>query len=357
MGIYINGMANISPQDTFANEDLVKGIREYSRYLTCVEPNYREYIEPKLLRRMSRIIKMGVACAKTSLAEAHVDQPDAILTGTGMGCLLDTEKFLNKMFDNQEQFLNPTAFIQSTHNTVGAQIGLMLKCYRENFTFVHQNTSFESAMQHSMLLLHQGKANNVLVGGIDEITEENYMLKTHVDYWKKEDVKNTGLYQTNTPGTLPGEGSAFFVVSHKEQSSTYAQVKALETVYKLDGHEGLENKVKDILQANEMGVDELDLVFLGNNGDVHDDALYNRLMEGLLKNTPYAFYKHLCGEYYTASSFAFWLASNILRTQSLPDFVEPSKPHPPAINNILLYDQNYNRNHSLMLLSRCRSHM
>ena len=52
--------------------------------------------------------------------------PDAIITGTGLGCLEDTEKFLTAMVTNKEEFLTPTSFIQSTHNTVSAQIALLL---------------------------------------------------------------------------------------------------------------------------------------------------------------------------------------------------------------------------------------
>lgn len=34
---------------------------------------------------------------------------------------------MNALMDNREQMLNPTAFIQSTFNTVGAQLALLLK--------------------------------------------------------------------------------------------------------------------------------------------------------------------------------------------------------------------------------------
>lgn len=56
-----------------------------------------------------------------------VGKVDAIITATGLGCLADTEKFMNALMDNREQMLNPTAFIQSTFNTVGAQLALLLK--------------------------------------------------------------------------------------------------------------------------------------------------------------------------------------------------------------------------------------
>ena len=93
---------------------------------------------------MSRIIRMGVAAAMECLQEADVKKPDAIITGTAYGCLEDTGLFLAKMVENNEEMLTPTAFIQSTHNTVGAQVALMLSCHHYNNTFVHRGFSFES---------------------------------------------------------------------------------------------------------------------------------------------------------------------------------------------------------------------
>ncbi len=46
--------------------------------------------------------------------------PGAIITGTALGCLEDTVTFLTRMIELNEELLPPTAFIQSTHNTVAA---------------------------------------------------------------------------------------------------------------------------------------------------------------------------------------------------------------------------------------------
>lgn len=59
-----------------------------------------------------------------AMKDANVESVDAIITGTGLGCIEDSEKFLKSILDNKEEFLTPTSFIQSTHNTVGAQIAL-----------------------------------------------------------------------------------------------------------------------------------------------------------------------------------------------------------------------------------------
>jgi len=125
---------------------------------------------------MSRIIRMGVAAAMECLQEAKITKPDAIVTGTAYGCLEDTGLFLTKMVEFNEDLLTPTAFIQSTHNTIGAQIGLMLQCNNYNNAFVHRGFSFESALLDGMMLLKENEVSNVLVGAIDEITNISHAI-------------------------------------------------------------------------------------------------------------------------------------------------------------------------------------
>ena len=129
MKLYIRATGNISPQKTFGHPAFLTDPVEHSgNRLNCIEPDYKTIIDIKLIRRMSRIIKMGVAAAMECLQEAAIAVPDAIVTGTAYGCLEDTGVFLTKMVEQKEELLAPTAFIQSTHNTVGAQIALMLHC-------------------------------------------------------------------------------------------------------------------------------------------------------------------------------------------------------------------------------------
>ena len=140
MEAYINGLSVISPQNTFTEEKLPAEPVGYHgvRSLRCIEPQYSAYIDPMVSRRMSRIIKMGVCSAMKCLRDSGISNPDAIITGTGMGCVEDTGKFLVSIFENEEKLLNPTPFIQSTHNTVGASIALILKCHNYNNTYGHR---------------------------------------------------------------------------------------------------------------------------------------------------------------------------------------------------------------------------
>ncbi len=127
--------------------------------------------EMNLRRRMSRVVKSGVAAGIESLLEfGNRAQIDAIVTATGLGCIADSEKFLDGLIAGDETMLNPTPFIQSTFNTVGAQIALLRGMHCYNTTYAHRWTSFENALTDAALRIGAGWSRAVLVGAFDETT-------------------------------------------------------------------------------------------------------------------------------------------------------------------------------------------
>lgn len=210
MKIYIRSSACISAQKTFRNTDFLSDVTEYqTTRLRAIEPNYASYIDPKAIRRMSHIIKMGVASASQCLLDAGVQMPGAIITGTAFGCMEDTVTFLTRIIELDEEMLPPTAFIQSTHNTVAAQIALMLKCHNYNNTFVHKGISFESALFDAMMLLNEGEADDILVGGTEEMSDTGFTVLTRLGLYKRWPLSNLELFNTRSKGTIGGEGAVF----------------------------------------------------------------------------------------------------------------------------------------------------
>ena len=163
------------------------------------------------------------------LQEAGVQIPGAIITGTAYGCLEDTGIFLSKMVSQQEEMLSPTAFIQSTHNTVGAQIALALQCHHYNNTFVHRGFSFESALLDSIMLLEENEAPDVLVGGLDEITDTSHRILSRMGLYKRNPPAGTAIFSSGSKGCIAGEGAAFFLLAKEPSSHDYAELSALST--------------------------------------------------------------------------------------------------------------------------------
>lgn len=352
--MYIRATGNISAQQTFGHPLFLPEVLEYEgNRLHCAEPDYRKVIDIKYIRRMSRIIKIGVAAALECLQEAQITSPDAIITGTAYGCLDDTGIFMKKLVENNEELLTPTAFIQSTHNTIGAQIALILSCHQYNNTFVHRGFSFETALLDAMLLLKENEASNVLVGAADEITDYSHDILSRFGLYKSKLRSNVDLYKDNSKGTIAGEGASFFVLSNQPSETDYAMLDAITTFYKPPHTIAIKEYIEEFLEKNATRMEDIDLIITGRNGDVNEDDVYKDLSASIFNKTMQISYKHLCGEYPTATSFALWAAANILKTNSLPVAFGNQRSHGKNIKKILIFNHYMQVHHSLFLITAC----
>jgi len=354
MEAYIKGASIISAQPTFDSTGFLNEIIETDAgYLNCIEPSYKEFLQPNMARRMARIIKMSIAASTNCMKDAGIEQPDAIITGTALGCLEDTEKFLLAIIENDEQFLTPTSFIQSTHNTVGAQIALQLKCMSYNFTYVHKGFSFESSLIDALMLIAEGEAKNILVGAHDEMREKYYRVCARIGYWKKEAVSTMQLINSKSSGSIAGEGASFFVLSSEKSTNDYAKLRGVKTFYKPGDETDIENKLTAFLAEKKLKPEDIDVVVYGFNGDNRFDPIYNNLKTNFFKNSTATYFKHLSGEYQTSSGFALWTAANIIKTQTVPKAILIDAPQHKMIKNVLIYNTFLGTNHSAFLLSAC----
>ncbi len=349
--VYINSAACISAQDTL-NEDFFRNLKPENsvQVLKAIEPIYKEFIPPAMIRRMSKTVKMSSVASQYALKEAGIENPDAIITGTGMGCSQDSEKFLKNVLDNYEEFLTPTYFIQSTHNTVAGQIALGLQCHAYNFTYVNTSSSLEFSFLDGKLQINDGEAENVLVGSTDEQTErvmELYKLNKTI---KKEENLPVDFLDSETEGVIWGEGASFFVLGKDKTESSYAQLTDIQITNKLDLEE-TQQFIEDFLAKNNLTSNDIDAVILGFSGDVKSDVYYKNAM-GLFENSALLYYKHLSGEYNTASGFSTFMACHILKNQEIPEVMMINDLKKKEIKNVLLYNHLGGNDHSLVLLGK-----
>ena len=105
-----------------------------------------------------------------ALEKAQVKCPDAIITGTALGCWENSEALLMQLEEEGEVMLKPTNFMQSTHNTISSNIAIRLGCHGYNVTYTQCDRSLEWALRDARLLLQSGRYKTVLVGCHDETT-------------------------------------------------------------------------------------------------------------------------------------------------------------------------------------------
>jgi len=349
---YINGIGIISPQNTLPGQEFLEPVVEHTgNFLKAVEPVFKTYIDPIAARRMSRLIKMGVSSAKICLQDAGIGMPDAIITGTGLGSVEDTEKILAEL-TLEGKFLNPTPFIQSTYNTISSQIAIALKCHEYNSTYVHRCFSLESCLIDALLQIGEGSAVNVLAGGIDEMTMNHLTIIRRLGIWKREAIRNLDLWSCGTPGAVAGEGSAYFIISGEKNDHTYARLIAAETLYKPGSASETAALVTRFLNENGLSHDEIDLVMMGNNGYSENDRTCEEIVSLALPHSARVKYKHLCGEYHTVSGFAMFVAASILKKQYIPSSLVVQSAAPKKLENILIHNHYRNTDHALILVRK-----
>ena len=339
MALYVAGAACISPQPSFGDERLaalraVAGVET----LHAAEPDYREFFPPAQLRRFSRISRMAVAAARRAVASTGLPGVDAVITGTGLGCFAESEKFLDAIRDRSEDLLNPSVFIQTTHHAASSQVAFALDCRGYHDNYCHRAFSFEAALLDASLLIAEGAARRVLVGGMDEL------VPTYVGY-----LRAAGLLEPHAglPGPVLGEGAGFFVLSGERGGNDL--VRFLGTGFTYDpGGGGLEPELARFFASHLPGGGLPDLVLLGGM-PVREGAL-ERLDGGFLHPAPRARFTQLCGEFHTAAAFGFWLAARILHEGRVPAVLPVRGTPPDPVHSVLVLTHHQNREFAWTLI-------
>lgn len=181
--IYIRSAAQISVQKPLCGDWMTDPIPHSGEYLRSQDPDFKQFLNPMQARRMGLILKRAIAVSLTALKDAGIECPDAIFTGTGLGCMENTENFLSAMCRDGEKMLPPTYFMMSTHNTISSAVAILLRCHGYNCTYSQKDISFESALLDAFIQLQAGRMGNALVGSHDETTPDTYRLLRGAGYF------------------------------------------------------------------------------------------------------------------------------------------------------------------------------
>lgn len=221
----------------------------------AVEPDYKAVIaNANLRRRMNRMLKMGTYAAMKCLDDMEVNM---MLTATSLGSISDTEKMLDTIYTSDETLGNPTAFIQSTFNTLAGNIAQLKSTHIPNITFVNRADTVANALRYAQVKL-SGDINNLLYVSSDEKTELSESVLT------KFKLSSSGKY---------GEGATAMILS-SEKSGALAEI--VYSKCRVD--------VMTALSELNISIDDVEILD----------------------------YKRWCGEYATAPAFGVALAARMM---------------------------------------------
>jgi len=345
--LYIHRTTCISPQQTFGEIDIQNLKSSVDNKLHAAEPKY-DQIPPGLLRRMGKAVRIGVGAALPLIKQGNA--PDGIIIGTANGGMEDCIKFLNQIIEYNEGMLTPGNFVQSTANAIASQISMMTSNKSYNITHVHRGLAFENAIIDALMLVRENASHRYLLGGVDEISAYNYNIDYLDGWYKKEPVTNNELYNTDSPASIAGEGSAMFLVSASAKNAI-ARLSALHTIHG-DDENFVRKQLENFIAVNIQHDEKIDLFISGENGDNRLKKIYSICENVAGDEVTIARFKHMSGEFPTASGFALWLACNLIQDPQLPmHMIKRLSDSKNVFRKILVYNNYKGMQHSFMLVS------
>ena len=303
---------------------------------------------------MGKLFKRAIVTAIDTLQKGQTEQVDAIITGTGLGCIEHTEKFLNAMLDNDEECLPPTHFMQSTHNTISSQMALHLKCHGYNCTYSHRGTSFDSGLLDALTQMRLGAIRNALVCGHEEMTPDYFKMLGKIGYWKQGDISEDSLRRHDSAGSFSGSCSVNLLLSDEPSAQNICAIQGMDMMYRPTAQQ-IHDSLQRQLQKLDLCMDDISAVVMGLSGDQANDEVYMDFARQHCADTPIVWYKHLFGESYCASAFGVYTGAVILHRQRIPNHLiyKGKSDTGTPIKHILVYNHFQNKDHSLILLSSC----
>src|SRR5574344_1631840 len=320
MSVYIQAAEQISIQEPLCHNWLNNPIYYSENFVKAIDPNYKDLISSTISRRTGRLLKRALATSFSVIQQAGVTIPDAIITGTGLGCIENTGIFLLRMVQEGEQFLQPTYFMQSTHNTISSQIAVSMNAHGYNNTYSHGGISFESCLLDAFMQFDLNLIHNALIGSHDEMVAQYFSLMNKINTWKEGIINTEILRKADSPGTVSGESSTSFLLENTKKDSSLCEVKGIEILFQ-PTFERLQDTLDRMLSQNRLSLQNIDAVVLGMNGDEQNDQAYRSVSEFLFPHLPQLWFKHLFGESFSSSALGCYVAAACLKHNSIPSHV------------------------------------
>lgn len=271
----IASIVSIGHQDSFQKHNLWEVIQPLEANSETIAPDYKTYISPASLRRFSPVLRMALTSAQVCQNETEITF-DSISVGTSLGCLKDTEKFLQTFITTTGDTLSPTSFIQSTHNTIAGAISMALGNHSYNMTHTQNSLSFETALIDGLLCVREGK-KNVLVGAADEAIDFLDLLKPEV-----------------VQSDLPFTSGATFLAIQPERLTSGKRIVDCSVNF---NNENTGESISKFLRKNNIDVSDVELVLF--SGEIPGSIGVKQIN-----------YEQYTGLYYSSSAFAVHLAND-----------------------------------------------
>jgi len=104
------------------------------------------HLPVKAARRLKKLSRLTLSLAISAVSQTQDNNPQAVFLGTRWGSLSETNDFLKNLFRTDEQFVSPTDFIGSVHNSPAGQVAIHFQAQGPNITITSGESTFEQTL-------------------------------------------------------------------------------------------------------------------------------------------------------------------------------------------------------------------
>ena len=296
----------------------------------------KEEIAAGRRRRLERIQLMTLVAAKRSCRslspESLGGDRTCVAMGTGLGASVATAAFVEPVVADENAAPSPQKFTNAVHNALASQVAMELAARGLNSTVTHREISFEAALWHGSQEIATGNADCALVGGADELTPYLLSAGARWGWWDEHTppLRPLSANLTRRQRAMPGEGAVVFCLARKGGDlPALAEVSCISFGrYAVDDRAKIDADrealwIEGELASQGVSLSKIDMVLSGANGLPSLDDMYVAVMAALERRAGrrirHGCYKHLCGEYHSASAFGMAMAVGLVSQSVAPE--------------------------------------
>lgn len=360
--ICITGVGVVSPIGIGKEEFLFSlkkgrsGIEEIKEFDTCFSRSKKggtirsfhpkEFIPASKIRRLDRASQFAIAASKLALADAHfsVTRENSsrvgVVLGSGFCGLSSSEEFHRGQVLKGFLDLNPMLFPNTVPNAPSSYVSIELGIQGVNSTLVQSFCTAEAAMFFACDQLRKGKADLILTGGVDELSEflfrgfsELHLLATDPGHGEK-----SCPYDKMRNGLVLGEGAGLLVLEREEHArSRGGRIYGYILGYSLVGKSSKGDPSEDLGRSIKMtlkGMESISVDYLSGAGNSSKglDALEAKGVKKAFQTQslqiPVSSIKSMTGE--AIASGGMRMVANVLSMENgfIPPTINYLKPDP-----------------------------
>jgi 3-oxoacyl-[acyl-carrier-protein] synthase II len=306
----------------------------------------KDFIPAAKIRRLDRASQFAIAASTLALADAKfsVTQENnlrvGVVLGSGFCGLSSSAEFHRGQVLKGFLDLNPMLFPNTVPNAPSSYVSIELGIQGVNSTLVQSFCTAEAAICFACDQLRRGRADLILTGGVDELSEFLFRGFSELRFLATDQGhgERSSPYDKMRNGLILGEGAGVLVIENEEHAQSrgvkiYGYILGYSLVgksSKRDGSEDLRRSIKMTLRGRE-GI-SIDYLNGAGNSSKRLDALEAKWIQKVLPTQyhkiPVSSIKSMMGE--AIASGGMRMVANVLSMENgfIPPTINYQNPDP-----------------------------